>query len=118
MDARSTAVAERLSTPMLIAAALVLPSVALSESHPGGALETIAVALNWLTWSAFLIELLVMLAVVPDRRTWLRHNPLDLVLVIITPPVLPPGLQSLRALRLLRLLRRLCRPGGRTGGVM
>ena len=83
MDARSTAVAERLSTPMLIAAALVLPSVALSESHTGGALHVIANVLNWLTWSAFLIELVVMLAVVPDRRAWLRHNPLDLVLVAV-----------------------------------
>src|SRR6201995_3798123 len=96
MDARSTGVAEKLSTPMLIAAALVLPSVALSESRPGGALETIAIILNWVTWTAFLIELLVMLAVVPDRRTWLRHNPLDLFLVVFTPPVLTHGLKGLR----------------------
>ncbi len=74
---------------MLIAAALVLPSVALSESHTGGTLHVIAIALNWVTWSAFLIELVVMLAVVPDRRTWLHHNPLDLVLVIVSPPILP-----------------------------
>jgi voltage-gated potassium channel len=105
MDERSTRVAERLATPMLIAAALVIPSVALSESHPGGALETIALALNWITWIAFFIELVVMLIVVPDRWTWLRHNPLDLIIVVLTPPVLPAGLQSLRALRLLRLIR-------------
>jgi voltage-gated potassium channel len=105
MDERSTRIAERLATPMLIAAALVLPSVALSESHPGGALETIAIALNWITWTAFLVELVVMLMVVPDRWTWLKHHPLDLVIVVLTPPILPAGLQSLRALRLLRLLR-------------
>jgi voltage-gated potassium channel len=105
MDERSTRVAERLATPMLVAAALVIPSVALSESHPGGALEAIAFALNWITWTAFLIELVVMLAVVPDRWTWLKHHPLDLIIVVFTPPVLPPGLQSLRALRLLRLIR-------------
>jgi voltage-gated potassium channel len=46
-----------------------------------------------------------MLAVVPDRGAWLRRNPLDLFLVVFTPPVLPPGLQGLRVLRLLRLLR-------------
>ncbi|HEX4732707.1 MAG TPA: ion transporter [Solirubrobacterales bacterium] len=105
MDARSTRVAEMLATPMLIAAALVLPSVALSESHPGGALETVALTLNWVTWTAFLVELLVMLAVSPDRWEWLKHHPLDLVIVVLTPPILPAGLQSLRALRLLRLLR-------------
>jgi voltage-gated potassium channel len=46
-----------------------------------------------------------MLAVVPDRRAWLRHNPLDLIIVVLTPPILPPGLQGLRVLRVLRLLR-------------
>ncbi|HVV90528.1 MAG TPA: potassium channel family protein [Solirubrobacterales bacterium] len=105
MDERSTRIAERLATPMLVASALVIPSVALSESHPGGALQTIAFTLNWITWCAFLFELVVMLAVVPERWTWLKHNPLDLVICVLTPPVLPAGLQSLRALRLLRLIR-------------
>jgi voltage-gated potassium channel len=105
MDARSTRVAERLNTPMLIAAALTLPMVAISESHPGGALEDIARVLNWVTWLAFLVELVVMLAVVPNRRVWLRHHPLDPFIVLFTPPVLPPGLQGLRVLRLLRLIR-------------
>jgi voltage-gated potassium channel len=105
MDARSTRVAERLNTPMLIAAALTLPTVALTESHVSGALHDIAVGLNWITWVAFFAELVVMLAVVPDRRKWLRHHPLDAVIVVLTPPLLPPGLQSLRVLRLLRLVR-------------
>jgi voltage-gated potassium channel len=105
MDARSTRVAEKLNTPMLIAAALTLPMVAISESHPGGGLETVAHVLNWVTWTAFLIELVVMLAVVPNRRLWLRHHPLDPFIVIFTPPLLPAGLQGLRVLRLLRLVR-------------
>jgi voltage-gated potassium channel len=105
MDARSTRVAELLNTPMLIAAALTIPAVAISESHPGGRLEDIAIALNWIVWIAFLAELVVMLAVVPQRWLWIRRNPLDLVIVFLTPPLLPAGLQSLRALRLLRLLR-------------
>jgi voltage-gated potassium channel len=105
MDARSTRVAERLNAPMMVAAALTIPMVAISESHPGGALEDVARILNWVTWVAFAIELVVMLAVVPNRRLWLRHHPLDLIIVVLTPPVLPAGLQGLRALRLLRLLR-------------
>ena len=74
MDARSTRVAEVLNTPMLIAAALTLPMVAITESQPGGWLEDLAIILNWVTWIAFAIELVVMLAVVPDRRAWLRHT--------------------------------------------
>ena len=53
MDARSTRVAEFLNTPMLIAAALTLPMVAITESKPGGALESVAIVLNWVTWIAF-----------------------------------------------------------------
>jgi voltage-gated potassium channel len=105
MDARSTRVAERLETPMLIAAALTLPMVAITESRPGGLLQTVAIVLNWTTWLAFAVELVVMLAVVPDRRAWLRHHPLDATIVLLTPPLLPPGLQALRVLRLFRLLR-------------
>jgi len=105
MDARSTRVAEILNTPMLIAAALTLPMVAITESKPGGTLESVAIVLNWVTWIAFAVEMVVMLAVVPDRRAWLRANPLSPVIVFLTPPVLPAGLQSLRVLRLLRLLR-------------
>jgi voltage-gated potassium channel len=107
MDARSTRIAERLKTPMLIAAALTLPTVAITESQPGGLLQQVAIGLNWVTWTAFLVEFVVMLSVVPDRRKWLRHHPLDFVIVFFTPPVLPAGLQSLRVLRLLRLLRQL-----------
>src|ERR1700759_3211994 len=87
MDERSTRVAERLETPMLIAAALTLPMVAITESQPGGWLQTTATILNWATWLAFALELAIMLAVVPDRRAWLRHHPLDPTIVILTPPL-------------------------------
>ena len=88
---------------MLIAAALTLPMVAITESHPAARWRTSPGILNWVTWIAFLVELVVMLAVVPNRRAWLRHHPLDPFIVILTPPILPAGLQSLRVLRLLRL---------------
>ena len=90
---------------MLIAAALTLPTVAIYESKPGGTLETVAVVLNWTTWIAFLVELVIMLWVVPNRWAWVKRHPLDVIIVVFTPPVLPAGLQSLRVLRLLRLLR-------------
>lgn len=98
--------AERImNKPLMVAAALTLPSVALSEAHVGGTLEVIAQVLNWGTWIIFAIEFVVMLALVPDRRKYLRHHPVEIVVVFLTPPVLPATLQSLRAIRLLRLLR-------------
>ena len=98
--------AERIMNgPLMVAAALTLPSVALTEAHMGGTLEVIAQILNWGTWIAFAIEFVVMLALVPDRGKYLRHHPVEIIVVFLTPPVLPPSLQSLRAIRLLRLLR-------------
>jgi voltage-gated potassium channel len=105
MDERSARIRKRLNAPMLIAAALTIPVVAIGEAKPGGALEDTAVVLNWVTWLAFAGELAVMLSVVPDRRAYLRRHPLDVVIVLLTPPVLPAGLQGLRVLRMLRLLR-------------
>jgi voltage-gated potassium channel len=52
-----------------------------------------------------LVEVVVMLAVVPDRKRWLRENPLEVAIVVLTPPFLPASLQALRVFRLLRLLR-------------
>jgi len=98
--------AERiLNTPLMIAAALTLPSVALSETHVGGTLETIAVILNWGTWLIFALELALMLLFVPDRKLYLKHHPVEIIVVFLTPPILPASLQALRAIRLLRLLR-------------
>lgn len=98
--------AERLmEKPLMLAAALTLPCVALTETHVGGSLETVAGILNWGTWLVFAAELVIMLVLVPDRRRYLRHHPLEIVVVFLTPPALPAALQSLRAIRLFRLLR-------------
>jgi voltage-gated potassium channel len=56
-------------------------------------------------WLAFVAEVVIMLRVVPDRARWLRDHPLDLAIVIFTPPFLPASLQAARIFRLLRLLR-------------
>ncbi len=105
MDERSNRIAKRLEKPMLIAAALTLPSVALTETHETGLLFAIGTVLNWGIWIAFALELVIMLSVVPNRREWIRHHPLEIVIVVLTPPVLPPALQAMRVFRLLRLLR-------------
>lgn len=102
---RAIKAARLMNAPLMVAAALTLPSVALSEAHVGGTLEVIAQFLNWGIWIAFAIEFAVMLILVPDRGKYLRHHPVEIIVVFLTPPVLPPGLQSLRAIRLLRLLR-------------
>jgi voltage-gated potassium channel len=61
--------------PMLVAAVLVVPLLILEEADLGGAWNALAAVLNWGTWLAFLIEVLVMLAVTPDRWRWERTHP-------------------------------------------
>lgn len=105
MDARSERVARRFEIPMFIAALLVVPMLVLYESDVSGTWKTVADVLNWGTWLAFLGEAVVMLAVVPDRRRWLREHPVDVIATLVTPPFLPGTLAAARALRLLRVLR-------------
>lgn len=90
---------------MLVAALLVIPALAIEEGAPGEPWTTIASGLNWLIWLAFLAEAVVMLALIPDRRRWIRTHPLDVAIVVLTPPFMPAALQSMRVFRLLRLVR-------------
>lgn len=94
-----------MNTPLMVAAVLTLPSVILGETVDAGAVSDIAMVLNWGTWLVFAFNLVLMLALVPDRLKYLRHHPIDAIVVFLTPPILPASLQALRALRLLRLLR-------------
>ena len=45
------------------------------------------------------------MAVVPKRWVWVRQNPIDVIVVFLTPPFLPASLEAARLFRLLRLLR-------------
>lgn len=98
-------VERRFEYPLLFAALLVIPAIAIEQSDVGEPFDTIAVVLNWTIWLAFLTELVVMLSIVPEKGRWLRDHPLDLAIVVLTPPFLPASMQAARAFRLLRLLR-------------
>jgi voltage-gated potassium channel len=95
----------RFDLPIVVGALLVIPILIAEQTEPGEPWETLAVVGNWLVWLLFLAEVVVMLAVVPDRGLWLRSHPLEVAIVVLTPPFLPASLQALRVFRLLRLLR-------------
>jgi voltage-gated potassium channel len=105
MGDRAEAMQRRLEIPLLVAALMTIPAIAIEETRVGPTLATVATALNWLIWLTFLTEIVLMLWVVPDRRRWLRTHPLEVVIVVLTPPFLPAGLQAARVFRLLRVLR-------------
>jgi voltage-gated potassium channel len=87
------------------AAILTVPSVILDVVE--GLPHTVAVLahiLNWAVWSVFLLTLVV--ALVRAEHPWqaLRANPILPVVVVLTTPIAPAGLQMFRLLRLGALL--------------
>src|SRR5262245_47997309 len=105
VDERSQRIARRFEWPMVAAALLTIPMLVIEESSFGEPWNAIGVALNWITWLAFLAEVVTMLMIVPDRRKWIRTHPIEVFVTVTTPPFLPATLQALRVLRLLRVAR-------------
>ena len=96
---------KRFEWPIAIAALAVIPILIIEDSDAGGAWPAIGAVLNWCSWGVFLAEIVVMLSVVRDRRAWLLQHPLDVAIVVLTPPFVPLlGARLLRLLRVLRLL--------------
>lgn len=97
---------EKRLEPWLIAATLlVIPVLILQASRVDEPWRTLAEIGDWVIWLAFLAELVIMLAVVPNRWEWIKRHPLDVAIVVLTPPFAASLLSSVRALRLLRLVR-------------
>lgn len=105
MDARSERIAKRFEPWLILATLAVVPVLILQGSEIGEPWRTIAGIGDWVIWLAFLSEIVVMLAVVPDRRRWLTAHVVDVAIVVLTPPFAAELLQSARLLRLLRLVR-------------
>jgi voltage-gated potassium channel len=105
MDERSKRIAKRFEVPILVAALLVIPVIVIEEANVSDTWKTLGAILNWAIWITFALEVVVMLAVVPSKGRWLRDNPLEVAIVLFTPPFLPASLQALRVFRLLRVLR-------------
>lgn len=102
---RAEELERRLKAPLIIATLLVIPVMILQASDVPDIWTVVGYVGDWIIWLTFLAEVILMLRVVPDRRQWVRDHPLDVAIVVLTPPLLPAVLQSVRILRLLRLVR-------------
>ncbi len=105
MNERSNRWERRFDVPVLVAALLVIPVIVVEQSSLDEPWDTLAAVLNWAIWIVFALELVTMLIVVPNRWQWLRKHPVEVAVVVLSPPFLPASLQAVRALRLLRLVR-------------
>ena len=101
---RGERVAGWLRVPLIIAALLAIPTIIVQESDLGGFWEILAAVLDWCIWAMFAANLVIMLSIVPDRRRWLIENPLDVLIVVFTPPFLPATMKLARVLPVVRLV--------------
>jgi voltage-gated potassium channel len=104
-DERTAQMQKRFEVPVIIAALLVVPSMLLNRSEGDPTLGVIAYALNVAIWLVFAAELVCILWVTPNRWRWMLDNPLEPLIVIFTPPIVPNTVRAAQLLRLLRLLR-------------
>ncbi len=104
MTEEQAAKARRLDAPTVVAVLLVIPALVLHFSEPRGALAVMSTALNWAIYVWFFFEFVYMLRLAPNNWEFLRHNKLDLTVLVLTVPLLPGVLQALWVLRLLRLI--------------
>lgn len=105
VDDRAREIQKRLELPLLIAALLTIPAIVIEESSVPMWLDDVGIVLNWAIWVTFLAEVVIMVKVSPRPGEWMRHHPLELAIVVLTPPFLPAALQATRVFRLLRLMR-------------
>jgi hypothetical protein len=113
VNVRANRLEERLEPFLLVAALLVIPDVAIDVAGTDGAWGKAASTLNWVIWLAFAFALVATTWIADRRWAWLRGRPLDVAIVLFTPPFAPAALLGFRLARLLRLLRlvRLVRTG-------
>jgi hypothetical protein len=86
---------------VLAAAFAVFPLLALYLTHPHGALAVLETAGHWIVWLVFVVEVVVMLRVVRDRRAWIDGHRFELLVVVVSSPLVPLALALAPALRLL-----------------
>jgi voltage-gated potassium channel len=90
-----------LQTASLVAAVATIPSVILDVvvGLPPW-LDIAARLLNWVVWGVFLVTLVVALVRSHNRWATIRDNPVLPLIVLLTTPIAPAGLQMFRLLRL------------------
>ena len=98
-------VAHRLEWVVLVAALALIPVLVIETDAKSSGWQNFASAANWVIWSIFIAEFVLVLTVAPRKAAALRAHWLDVAIVVVTVPVFGGFLSSLRLARLARLLR-------------
>ncbi|WP_166395115.1 potassium channel family protein [Rubrobacter marinus] len=105
-----------LDLPLALASVLlILIAVIELGGEPSGPWSGRLMVLGWVLWGLFFAEFVAKFVLAPNKRAYLKHHPLDLLVLLV------PFLRFLRVLRVLRATRafpvfRLLVFGGRGSG--
>ncbi len=99
---------EKAEKPMILLALSIIPVllVELGVVTTNQYYMSVASRVNDLIWFVFLFEYLLLVSLYSDKMAYTRKNWFNVLVIIITPPVVvPSSFASVRALRALRALR-------------
>lgn len=94
--------AATLEVSVILAALATIPLTVVQERGASGPLMLTA---DWIIWSVFLIEFLVMATLARDHSKYIKRNWLSPLIVVLSFPLLPGVLALTRLARLVRLAR-------------
>lgn len=101
----ATRARRRFEVPVLVAALLVVPVIFIEERATSPEWLTVAYWANWAIWAAFAVEYLTVVALAENKRAYTRSAWLDVLVIVMSFPLLPSLLTTTRLLRLTRLAR-------------
>lgn len=88
----------------MVAALAVIP-VVIAERIAVGGWDALLEIVNWLIWAAFTLEFAVVILLTDDRRAYARKAWLDLLVILVSFPLLGELFALTRLARLSRLVR-------------
>ena len=89
--------------PVMVAVVMLIPVLILEYSSDFD--NDVAILLNWVIWSVFLLEYSVLFFLASSKREFVKSHKIELFILIFSFPVVPEGLQSSGFLRFIRLPR-------------
>ena len=104
LNPRAAKVRQQFEIPVMVAALAVLP-VVIGEQIAVGGWETLFEIVNWLIWAAFTVEFAVVILLTDDRLAYARKAWLDLLVILVSFPLLGDLFALTRLARLSRLVR-------------
>ena len=107
MNARAAELERRLEPVTIAAAIFTIPFLILEGQPTPSTWNTVGFVGDYAIWVVFLVEAIAMLALADSRRKWIVDHPLEVAIVVLTPPFLfsIPALRALRVLILVRLVQ-------------